>query len=235
MSNEKDIRELVKEFLLNTYKGSVIKEEFGVFLDSRNDVMSIDDSNIVSVEIKSDRDTFVRLEKQLNTYRVFSTSIYVALDICHYEKYKSKFKDKYNHVGILVYENNSLHVKYKPKKDKIPLLYGLLKSNELPFFFMHFKGKSIIPKNEETSKFLIEDIFTKEEIRSISETIFINRFKGREGFFKGLIKRFESKQKVFVEWVKKENWNMHRPTSFVKGRLTKGKPKRSSLKVFKKN
>ncbi len=38
MSNEKDIRESVKKYLLTQYKDLIIKEEFGVFLDSRNDV-----------------------------------------------------------------------------------------------------------------------------------------------------------------------------------------------------
>ena len=58
MSNEKEIREKVKEYLSTEYKDLTIKEEFGVFLDSRNDVMGISFNNIVSVEIKSDKDNW---------------------------------------------------------------------------------------------------------------------------------------------------------------------------------
>lgn len=233
MSNEKEIREQVKTLLSELYQGSVIAEEFGVFLDSRNDVMAIDDENIVSVEIKSDKDTFVRLEKQLNTYNIFSTSIYVALDISHYEKYKTTMQDEYSHVGVMVYKDKKLHVKRKAKKVKIPLLYDLLKSNELPMFFTHFKKQSLIPKNREVSNHLIKNIFTSREIYDISKAIFIGRFKRVEGFDKNLISKFDTKQKAFIEWTNEEHWNMYRPTSFLGGKVTKGKPKRSSLKCLK--
>lgn len=110
-SNEKEIREAVKSYLLENYNDLKIKEEFGVFLDSRNDVMGVSYENIISVEIKSDKDNFLRLEKQLKTYQSFSNIVYVALDITHLKKYEEKFLKngyQFSSIGILIYDNKKL-------------------------------------------------------------------------------------------------------------------------------
>ena len=62
-SNEKEIREAVKSYLLENYNDLKIKEEFGVFLDSRNDVMGVSYENIISVEIHLNNITKARILK----------------------------------------------------------------------------------------------------------------------------------------------------------------------------
>ena len=215
MSNEKEIREKVKEYLLTEYKDLAIKEEFGVFLDSRNDVMGVSFNNIISVEIKSDKDNFLRLEKQLKTYKSFSTITYVALDISHLKKYEDKFLKnscQFSSVGILIYENKELKLYKKPYRFNFGMYYELLTSQEKTLFLNCFKGKSLIPKDRGTTEFLIEDIFTYREIKEISKHIFISRFLNNAKCFpKSMFKDFEKSQKLFNEWLHQDNWNMHTP------------------------
>lgn len=237
MSNEKNIREAVKKYLSDNYKDITIKEEFGVFLDSRNDVMGVNYENIISVEIKSDKDNFTRLEKQLKTYSVFSNIIYVALDISHLKKFEEKFlKDTYvfSHIGILIWDGD-LKLHKKAYRHDFKMLYSLLKSEELPLFFNYFKGKSLIPKNYETCQYIIEDIFSYREIFEISKELFITRFLNtNQTFAKAIFKNYEETHNKFSEWLKEENWNIYTPFSisnlFNKQKQTKSK--RSSLKIL---
>lgn len=241
MSNEKDIRESVKKYLLTQYKDLIIKEEFGVFLDSRNDVMGVNFENIISVEIKSDKDNFTRLEKQLKTYQTFSNIVYVALDISHLKKFEEKFlTDSYifSCIGILIYDNKELKLHKKAYRHSFKMMYPLLKSNELPIFFNYFKGKSLIPKNYETSQYLIEDIFSYREIYEISKHIFIKRFMDIEQTFpKEIFKNFEESHKNFMNWLNEDNWEMYTPKPIFRYLTDKKilKPKRDRLKIHNPN
>ena len=240
-SNEKEIREAVKSYLLENYNDLKIKEEFGVFLDSRNDVMGVSYENIISVEIKSDKDNFLRLEKQLKTYQSFSNIVYVALDITHLKKYEEKFlKNSYqfSSTGILIYDNKKLTLYKKAYRHKeIAMLYSLLKSEEIVIFFNKFKGKSLIPKNYKTMQHILEDIFTYREIYEISKYIFITRFRDEvQDFPKTIFKDFELTHKRFQEWLNEENWIMVKPIEscpWIK-KDKKQKTKRSMLKCLEK-
>lgn len=240
-SNEKEIREAAKSYLLENYNDLKIKEEFGVFLDSRNDVMGVSYENIISVEIKSDKDNFSRLEKQLKTYKGFSTITYVALDISHLKKYEDKFlKNSYqfSSVGILIYENKELKLYKKPYRFNFGMYYELLTSQEKTLFLNCFKGKSLIPKDRKTTEFLIEDIFTYREIYEISKHIFITRFRDEvQDFPKTIFKDFELTHKRFQEWLNEENWIMVKPIGscpWIK-KDKEQKTKRSRLKCLEKN
>lgn len=240
MSNEKEIREAVKEYLDKNYEDVFIKEEFGLFLDSRNDVMGIlcnpfKQQEIISIEIKSDKDNFSRLEKQLNTYLTYSTLVYVALDISHLKKYQKNYSTKFPNIGILYFENNKLKLLKNPIRKEFRNLYFLLTAHELTIFFIYFKGKTLIPKDYKTSQFLIKNIFTEDEIFEISKSIFLSSFNPSAAttFPKYLIKDFNKKQELFIEWLKEENWNMYNKNSlfWVKNRnIKKEKLIRSSLK-----
>ncbi len=238
MSNEKVIREAVKKYLSSNYQDIIIKEEFGVFLDSRNDVMGVNFENIISVEIKSDKDNFLRLEKQLKTYQTFSNIVYVALDISHLKKYEEKFlEDSYTFhcIGILVWNGKELKLHKKAYRHSFKMMYPLLKSNELPIFFNYFKGKSLIPKNYETSKYLIEDIFSYREIYEISKHIFVTRFMDIEqNFPKEIFKNFEESHSKFIDWLDEENWRMYTPKNIFHPLVAKKilKPKRDGLMIL---
>jgi hypothetical protein len=235
-SNEKTIRKECRKYLQNNYNDLAIKEEFGVFLDSRNDVMGISHDDIISIEIKSDKDTFLRLKKQLTTYRTFSTKVYVALDEIHLEKYYKQFEE-FDDVGILMFKNEKLTLLKKAVKTEFKNLYQLLTSRELTLFFAHFRGKSLIPKDFKTSTTLIEDIFTQDEIFKMSKYIFITRFVPNVPQYvpKELFKDFNDAQAKFTKWLKIENWNMYtyKPFGWLKNDKIP-KAKRSSLKCIRK-
>lgn len=237
MSNEKEIRIVTKEYIKNTHKDCSIHEEFGVFLDSRNDVMGISWEDIISFEIKSDKDTFARLENQLKTYNSFSTLVYVVLDVSHLEKYKKMFLEQFKNVGILVYEDNRLSLHHKPTRIEFVSMYGLLTSHELTFFFDRFKNKSLIPKDRDTTNHLIQDIFTESEIFTISKYIFLTRFMSNVSRTPPLecFINFEKSNERFLEWLDESNWNMYtrKPFSWLKNDKIP-KAKRSSLKCNRK-
>jgi len=211
MSNEKIIREFVREWLLSEHKDSVVKDEFGVFLSVRNDLMCVSSTEIISVEIKSDRDNFNRLESQLTGYDSFSSSIYVALDIKHYEKYIELYQSKFSHVGIIVFDGNEIEVKSEAKKKKLPNLLFLLTSSEITIFLKYFKGRSKLPKNYNSISILVNDLFSHDEIYNISKEIFFKRFRGyRENDAKYKIINIEEKQIKFNEWLLEKNWKMYK-------------------------
>jgi hypothetical protein len=241
VSNEKIIREHSRKYLLDNY-GGVVKDEFGTFLNVRTDLLNISDEHIISLEVKSDKDTFARLENQLDGYMSYSTGVYVALDEIHYDKYVKKFLEnsvyKYYHVGILVYSSKSDTLELKREINhyqEITMLYDLITSQELTEFFRFFKGKSKIPKDERTSKKLINTIFTYEEIYNISKEIFMNRFKGFQGFSKEIIVDFEHKQLLFDNWMDESNWKMFSSNTCSWMNNNKQKAKRSSLKCLERN
>lgn len=237
MSNERDIRLLTKEYLSKKFKNCSIHEEFGVFLDSRNDVMGITWNDIISLEIKSNKDTFARLEKQLNTYSSFSTLVYVVLDIIHLEKYEKEYFNQFKNVGILVYQDEKLNLYYEPTRLDFVSMYSLLTSQELIHFFDWFKGKSLIPKDRKTSDTLIKDIFTEDEIFNISKHIFLTRFISNVSRtpLKKYFKNFKKANDKFTEWLDESNWNMYvsKPFNWVQDNK-KIRAKRSSLKCNRK-
>lgn len=238
MSNEKIIRKEVKDYLLKKYRNIEVVEEFGVFLNSRNDVMGVSHDDIISIEIKSDRDTLARLEKQLITYQTFSTIVYVVLDKKHLNKYEQTFSKLFDNIGVLVYNNNKLLLVKEPKRCEFKSLYKLLTSRELTLFFAHFRGKSLIPKDYKTSMYLIENIFNKNEIFKMSKYLFVTRFFRNQPQYvpKELFDDFDVSHKKFKEWLKDENWNFYEYKNHFNWLPEKNKRSRiirSSLKCFK--
>jgi Holliday junction resolvase len=203
MSNEKEIRELVRQYLFDTYADAKIRDEFSGNTNVRNDLFAVNKEDIVSVEIKSDKDSFIRLDKQLTGYLTFSNIVYLAIDKKHYKKYIQKFSEKvyFEKVGLFIFDDGKIELKRKALDFGIPNLYNILMSRQLTYFFNWFKGKSKIKKDYRTSYYLINKLFSKDEIYNISKQIFMNNNRGYECYFeKDLIIDLDKKQKIFTDF-----------------------------------
>ena len=78
-SNEKDIREKSTALLKELHNIKFLENEYThTSLPVRADIMAVShDKEVITLEIKSDKDTFVRLEKQLKEYMNFSHIVYI--------------------------------------------------------------------------------------------------------------------------------------------------------------
>lgn len=117
VSNELDLKIEVYKWLLNKNKEAVIIPEYSIG-NRRADYLSLNTKKINStiVEIKSELDTFNRLEEQLKTYSYIGNNIYLAIDIKQYEKFKTKNIILDNHIGILIFDNSKSKKIYELKR-----------------------------------------------------------------------------------------------------------------------
>lgn len=183
-SNEKDIREKSTNLLKELYDIKFLENEYThTSLPVRADILAVSNNKeVITLEIKSDKDTFVRLEKQLKEYMNFSHIVYIALDISHLPKFLKKFNTySFDTIGIMVYEDNEIYVFREPYKSSSIDVTALLWKDE---YFQFLRPFSV-----NKSKFnltgimrIIKNTFTVNEFESISEQIFINRYLQNKEF-----------------------------------------------------
>ncbi len=180
VSNEKDLKIEVYKWLLKKNKDAVIIPEYTIG-NRRADYISFDTKkiNCTIVEIKSELDTFERLETQLDTYSKVANFVYLAIDKKQYKKLISKNIHVPNHVGILVFDNSK-----RKKLDEINKVNNI-KHIDYPFIqflsysdinnsFTSFKYSSKLSK-EQKEKF-IEQSINKEIINRFAYDVLCNRF-----------------------------------------------------------
>ncbi|MGN0396078.1 MAG: sce7726 family protein [Coprococcus sp.] len=80
--HDKDIREPLFDFLEETYGKVRIIEEKNMGR-SRADVLMVTENALVGIEIKSDADTYIRLERQIKDYNQFCDYNYVVVGSSH--------------------------------------------------------------------------------------------------------------------------------------------------------
>ena len=181
VSNEKDLKIEVYKFLLQKNKDAVIIPEYTIG-NRRADYISFDDKkiNCTIVEIKSELDTFERLEAQLETYSKIANNIYLAIDKKQYEKLQSKNITLPGHIGILIFDNSK-----RKKLDEVKKAARLDHKKEyqfIPFLsysdinnsFVGFKYSSKLSKEQKES--FIEQCIEKDILNSFSYAIVKNRF-----------------------------------------------------------
>ena len=79
---DKDIREPLFDFLEETYGKVRILEE-KTMGKSRADVVMVTPDALYGIEIKSDADTYARLERQIKDYNIYYDYNYVAVGASH--------------------------------------------------------------------------------------------------------------------------------------------------------
>ena len=82
MLHDADIREPLFDYLEASYGKIRILEEVEI-ARSRADVIMVTDDSLVGLEIKSDADTYVRLERQVKDYNLFFDYNYVVVGSTH--------------------------------------------------------------------------------------------------------------------------------------------------------
>jgi len=201
-TNELVIRDAVKEYLDKKYDIAHIQDEYThASLPVRADLFAVShDKKVITVEVKSDRDTFTRLKKQLEEYTKFSHIVYVAIDIAHLVKFKKGFPSYYG--GILVYEDGELILHSACHSSKTIEASRLLWKQELQQFLC-FKG-SFTKYCIDELEYFIENIFTVCEHKAISEFLFVNRYLKHKNDFKHLINDYEYKQNLIEKLVKEK-------------------------------
>ena len=178
-TNEKIIRKLLRNKYQKQYPNAIIRDEFtSLGLNTRNDLFLVDDSIIISFEIKSNRDTLKRLRSQITEYKTYSSMVVIALDIKHVKKFEKDFEDLVDdNLTVYVYNDYELinYIDGIPKE--FPNLLNLLWSSELLLFREGLKGRSKLPKSSIASKKMINAVFSQEEISQISKYLFVKRLK----------------------------------------------------------
>ena len=180
VSNEMDIKLEVYKWLLNKNKDAVIIPEYSIG-NRRADYIGFNTQKIdvTIVEIKSELDTFDRLDAQLEKYSLIANNVYLAIDKKQYEKLLSKNIVIPGHIGILIYDNNKskkLIVLKKATKNvliKEEPFIGFLSYNDINNAFSGFKYSSKLTK--EQKEVLISKIVNKKVYNQFAYDILCNR------------------------------------------------------------
>ena len=101
--NDKDIRKVIYDSFSGSREETRILEEFPMG-DSRADMLLVTKTKLIGLEIKSDRDSFERLARQVKDYEKFFDTNYLVVGTCHVEE---AMRTVPAHWGIYeVYENS---------------------------------------------------------------------------------------------------------------------------------
>lgn len=180
VSNELDIKIEVYKWLLKKNKDAVIIPEYSIG-NRRADYISLDTKkiNTTIIEIKSELDTFDRLEAQLKTYTSIANTVYLAIDIKQYEKLKNKNIELPAHIGVLIYDNNKskklIEFKKASKNNDIqehPFIQ-FLSYNDINNAFSGFKYSSKFSKEQKEE--IIDKFINKKIHNQFSYDILCNR------------------------------------------------------------
>ena len=183
-SNEKDIREKSTNLLNELYDVKFLENEYThTSLPVRADILAVSNNKeVITLEIKSDKDTFIRLEKQLKEYMNFSHIVFIALDISHLPKFLKKFDTySFDTIGIMVYEDNEIYVFREPYKRTKINATSLLWKNEYLQFLECFPISTSKLSVDRALK-IINRCYTVYEFETICEQIFINRYLQNKDF-----------------------------------------------------
>lgn len=191
MSNEKEIREYMRQRLNKQFEESFTFDEFsGGSLTTRPDLATFLPDAIIFTEIKSDKDSLVRYHSQIIDYKTHSNHVYAILDQVHYRRWakidknvgyssycKTYFyKDKKlyypNHDGSNLNREVDELGYYRYKNTPISILDFLWKSEVYNFIYF-IKGRSKIIDEAE----VIRTIYTHNEIIDMSHKIIYYRVK----------------------------------------------------------
>jgi len=104
MLKDKDIREPLFEFLEDNYGKIRIFEEKNIG-NSRADIIMIMDSCIVGIEIKSDADTYTRLESQVKDYEKFGNMNILVVGSSHAYHAREHIPDHWGIITVEEYES----------------------------------------------------------------------------------------------------------------------------------
>lgn len=104
--NDKDIRKIIYDSFSRSKDENRILEEFPMG-DSRADMLLVTKTKLIGLEIKSDRDSFVRLERQIRDYEKFFDINYLVVGTYHVEEALCTVPAHWGIYEVYEAENNS--------------------------------------------------------------------------------------------------------------------------------
>jgi len=168
---DKDIREPLFEFLEELFGKIRIIEEKRVG-KSRADLMMVIPSEIVGIEIKSDVDTYARLNRQIKDYDVYFDRNYVVVGTTHAMHIEEHVPEWWGIITVeMVDEKADFYIlrnaKSNPNQDKKKKL-ALLWRPELA----HIQKLNQMPEYKQKSKaFVMEKILARVDMAALDEQI----------------------------------------------------------------
>lgn len=177
MSNEKEIREAVKFFLMDNLTGIIVDEFTGGTMKTRPDLAMLGEY-FIFVEIKSDKDSLTRLENQVTDYRRYCDEVVVILDEKHRKEYEKKYRKSLHwHTigfykdGVINFERNILSRFQYSDIGVLPDLPNLLWAEERRRLLIPL-GKVPNAKEHEA----IQYCYTQHELDKLTREIIIDRW-----------------------------------------------------------
>lgn len=161
MLHDADIREPLFDYLEASYGKIRILEEVEI-ARSRADVIMVTDDSLVGLEIKSDADTYVRLERQVKDYNLFFDYNYVVVGSTHAKHVNEHIPDSWGIISAeLIDGNMDFYVLREPtrnKRQRIKRKLSLLWRPELA----HIQERNELPKYKQKSKdFVVNKLIEK--------------------------------------------------------------------------
>lgn len=212
MLYDKDIREPLFEYIEDNFgKVRVIEEkQIG---KARADVMLIMDSEIIGVEIKSDADTYARLEKQVAEYNKCFDKNYVVVGTTHAAHIEEHVPQWWGIITVEEEDDKADFYLLREAKTNPRDHYEFLRKRQLSFLWRpelaYIQAKMGFPKYPGKSKKFVQDyIFEHVEWDELKDLI--------------TYELFERDYQKMVEEI-----NEFRKTKVVKQVKTKGKRKRT--------
>lgn len=181
MLKDKDIREPLFEFLEETYGKVRIIEEKQIG-KSRADIMMVLEDSLMGIEIKSDADTYARLERQVRDYNRFFDYCVIAVGSSHAIHVDEHVPEFW---GIITIEEKGEELDFYIKRQPLPNPKREKKvklRNQLSFLWrpelVHIQEINGMPKYKAKSKlFVIEKIMEKVELAALKQQISTELFE----------------------------------------------------------
>lgn len=174
---ENRIRVYLNQHIRDKYEGFSARDEFTTAgLKSRADTVIFSNKEIHVFEIKSEKDSFARLQQQVDDYKKYADKITLVLHVDKLSAFMKNHSHFLEDIGLLVYENgelkqNSKSKKLKPTKSRIDLLWRA----ELKNITKGVKGISKYTNISDLTS-LISKSFSAKEVEKMSKNILFNRF-----------------------------------------------------------
>jgi len=179
-SGENAIRDVLNTHIANIYPDGIRHDEYTTMnSNSRADSVVFNKNSIHVYEIKSDKDSFTRLESQIEDYKKYADRITLVMDIKKRSAFIKNHAHKYKDIEVLFYYGPNLKLerasrgkKLNPTSDKFFLLWKSELSGQLFWF---------INRTSTLSRFslscLASHLFTKKQAHDIVNEVIYNRHK----------------------------------------------------------
>ena len=178
-----DMREILFETYENTGERLRIFEEL-VIGKSRADAILVKENEILGFEIKSDKDSLVRLTTQIKNYERFCDKCYIVTGVHYIDRIEEAVPQHWGIYDIVKDENGSLHIEMfreserNPKErptTKLKNQMNLLWRLELIKIVKTYKLGGVTKRNKRQLRDLIIEKLGKEEAKRLTCDALIER------------------------------------------------------------